>query len=429
MRLHHKLAYRTIVALLLAAISLAPALAFGAPSTDTTGSGSGTTAPAPDPTPTPAPKTSPKAAPDTATGSSSDTGSAIPAPLTPEQKKFREELAKRQARLDALQTQLDALDAELEIASERYNAANEQLAQTKKKLEVTQKDLENAQAAYQEQLALLEARIRIMYQGSTLDALDVLLDSENLADFVRRVTFLNLVSEKDANLAETLGNQRDSIQQSLLDLKDAKLQAEQLEFQLKARRIEIQLRIQERQQMLASAQADLLQLLGQQSTQRQAEQAALLKQILAGAAGVGVVVQPGSPVETALAYHGIPYVWGGADPSGFDCSGLVMYVFAQHGVVLPHYSGSQFLLGLPVAPQNLQPNDVVFFGNPVHHVGIYMGNDYFIEAPHTGSYVRVARLSSRSDFAGARRYPWLPRVGPIWGVGSPAPNPGSLLPN
>ncbi len=72
---------------------------------------------------------------------------------------------------------------------------------------------------------------------------------------------------------------------------------------------------------------------------------------------------------------------------------------------------------------------MVFFGNPIHHVGIYMGNDYFIEAPFTGSYVRVSRLSSHHDFAGARRYPWALRTTPIWGVSGPATNLNSLLPN
>jgi peptidoglycan hydrolase CwlO-like protein len=342
---------------------------------------------------------------------------------------FRDELAKRQARLDALQAQLDGLDSELEIATEQFNAAEENLATTKKKLDVTEKDLTNAQAAYQLQLGLLEARIRLMYRSDDFDTIGLLLGSKSVSDFMERISFLNMVGQQDATLAETLVNQRDSIQQALLDLKDAKLQAEQLEFNLKARRIEIQLRIQERQLMLASAQSDLLTLLGKQSGQRQVDEAALLKQILSGAANVGITVQPGSPVETALAYHGIPYVWAGADPSGFDCSGLVLYVFAQHGVTLPHYSGSQLQLGTPVAPQDLQPSDVVFFGSPIHHVGIYVGNGYFIEAPHTGSYVRVSKLAGRSDYAGARRYPWVIRTAPIWGVGGGVANPKSLLPN
>ena len=88
-----------------------------------------------------------------------------------------------------------------------------------------------------------------------------------------------------------------------------------------------------------------------------------------------------------------------------------MYVFAQHGVVLPHYSGAQFQLGMHVDRSQLIPGDVVFFGSPIHHVGLYIGGGYFLEAPHTGDYVKVSLLANRSDFAGARRYPWLPRVG------------------
>lgn len=427
MLLHHKLASRSIAAALAAVLLVAPAAAFADPSSGSTDTPPATQTPAPT-TPSTTPDTgSSTTTPKTSTPSDTkDSSSAIETPLTPEQKAFREQLAKKQARLDALQAQLDELDAELEVATEQYNAANDKLTEMKKKLEVTQKDLENAQAAYEQQVVLLEQRIRVMYQGGTMDTIGLLLGSKSVADFVERIKFLSMIGEKDATLAETLGNQRDTIQQSLLDLKDAKLQAEQLEFQLKARRIEIQLRITERQQMLATAQGDLLQLLGQQSSSRQSEQAALLKEILSGAAGVGITVDPGSPAETALAYHGIPYVWAGADPSGFDCSGLVLYVFAQHGVILPHYSGAQFELGVPVPPADLKSGDVVFFGNPIHHVGMYLGNGYFIEAPHTGDFVKVSRLSSRSDYAGARRYPWVKRIGPIWGA-SPIGSPNSLL--
>jgi peptidoglycan DL-endopeptidase CwlO len=399
---HSSLAYRTATALLVASLTLTPALAFAAPIA------------------TPAAAVSQTAG---------DGSSAISTTLTPSQQVFRDQLVAKQSQLATLQAQLDDLDAQFEIATENYNAAQEQLASTEKKLTLTQTDLANAQRAYDTQLAQLQDRIRLIYQGGNVDTFGLLLESKSLGDLVQRVQFLTVVGQKDADLASQLGNQRDAIQQSLVDLNDAKLQAQQLEFDLKARRIEIQLRIADRQQMLAAAQTDLVTLLGQQATQRQTDEAALLKQILAGASSVGVTVQPGSPVETALAYHGIPYVWAGADPSGFDCSGLVMYVFAQHGVTLPHYSGSQFQLGVPVAVQDLQPSDCVFFGNPIHHVGIYMGNDYFIEAPHTGSYVRVSRLSDRSDYAGARRYPWQIRTAPILGVGSAATSVSSLLPH
>ncbi len=80
-----------------------------------------------------------------------------------------------------------------------------------------------------------------------------------------------------------------------------------------------------------------------------------------------------------------------------------MYVLAQVGVDVPHSSFLQSLLGKPVTRAQLQPGDLVFFGDPVHHVGIYAGDGTFIEAPYTGASVRVSPFG-RSDFVGARRF-------------------------
>ena len=106
----------------------------------------------------------------------------------------------------------------------------------------------------------------------------------------------------------------------------------------------------------------------------------------------------------ALQYLGVPYRWAGADPdTGFDCSGLVMYVFAQLGVQLPHFAAGQYGYGSPVARDQLQPGDLVFFDG-LSHVGIYIGNGQFVHAPHTGTVVSIASLASFSgSYVGARR--------------------------
>ena len=91
-------------------------------------------------------------------------------------------------------------------------------------------------------------------------------------------------------------------------------------------------------------------------------------------------------------YLGVPYRWGGADPSGFDCSGLVMYVYAQLGVHLPHFAAAQYRDGRHVRVDGLRPGDLVFFDD-LNHVGIYVGGGRFIHAPHTGDHVRISSLA------------------------------------
>jgi cell wall-associated NlpC family hydrolase len=91
-------------------------------------------------------------------------------------------------------------------------------------------------------------------------------------------------------------------------------------------------------------------------------------------------------------YLGVPYRWGGADPSGFDCSGLVMYVYAQLGVHLPHFAAAQYRDGRHVRMDGLRPGDLVFFDG-LNHVGIYLGGGRFIHAPHTGDHVRISSLA------------------------------------
>jgi cell wall-associated NlpC family hydrolase len=113
----------------------------------------------------------------------------------------------------------------------------------------------------------------------------------------------------------------------------------------------------------------------------------------------------GNVVSYALSQIGTPYVWGGAAPGGFDCSGLVMWAYAQVGVSLPHSTYSQYTMGVPVSKDQLAPGDLVFF-NGLGHVGMYIGNGQFVEAPHTGGVVQISNLNEgwyAATYVGARR--------------------------
>lgn len=97
-------------------------------------------------------------------------------------------------------------------------------------------------------------------------------------------------------------------------------------------------------------------------------------------------------IAEAEKFIGVPYVWGGESPSGFDCSGLMQYVFGAEGVSLPRTAAEQQECGTPVAKGDLQPGDLVFWGEPAYHVAMYIGNGEIIAAPHTGAYVTTMSL-------------------------------------
>ena len=110
-------------------------------------------------------------------------------------------------------------------------------------------------------------------------------------------------------------------------------------------------------------------------------------------------------VEIARKQVGIPYRFGGTSPSGFDCSGLVRYVYAQVGVSLPHNAAKQYRYGSPVSRDRLEPGDVVFFDR-LRHSGIYIGGGRFIHARQTGKRVSIASLDDGwyvENWIGARR--------------------------
>jgi hypothetical protein len=117
-------------------------------------------------------------------------------------------------------------------------------------------------------------------------------------------------------------------------------------------------------------------------------------------------------VETAKSFIGLPYQWGGSSPEeGFDCSGLTMAVYQYNGINMPRSSKEQFMGGTPVERSELEKGDLVFFSirtdEKVSHVGLYSGDDLFIDAPGTGKTIRVDSLSDpyfAARYAGARTY-------------------------
>ena len=104
----------------------------------------------------------------------------------------------------------------------------------------------------------------------------------------------------------------------------------------------------------------------------------------------------------ALTHLGVPYVWAAEGPDGFDCSGLALVAWRAAGVILPHQSRSQFLRTVRINLADIAPGDLLFFGDPIHHLGIYVGDGKMIEAAKPGTNVKISAIKRR-DLVGIGR--------------------------
>ena len=321
--------------------------------------------------------------------------------------------------------QINAMDAQLEKAVEAWNGANVRLDQIKHDLEVNRSRLETAKKNLASARARVSERLVALYTTNSPDALSILLGASSLGDLIERLDSADRIAEEDARIAAEVTRYRTEVQSRQQALVKAESDQEKVVAERASQRASIQSQLAERQALYSSIKDQITQL---EAAERE-RQARLAAQAKAAAKNQQPAPEPapssgssgGSPtpsapapppsshssvVSIALQYLGVPYVWGGASPSGFDCSGLTMYAYAKVGVYLPHNAAMQYGMGTPVSRSQLAPGDLVFF-NGLSHVGMYIGGGRFVHAPHTGDVVKISSLSEywyAATYVGARRY-------------------------
>ena len=327
--------------------------------------------------------------------------------------------------------QVQQLDSSLERAVEAYNFATVKLNRVRADLKANHAQLQVAKQSLKRAQDTLSARLVSLYtSGGQSDSLEVLLGASSLDDLVNRFNTANRISAQDSHVLTQVVHLENEVKAREVRLKHANAQAAALVRQRASDKASIEGQLSARRTLLSSIRGQIAHLQAQEAAreaqlrrqlaerlaaqQQQGPATALASTVApvvssdggSAPAPVGPAPPPthSSVVSIAMHYLGTPYVWGGASPSGFDCSGLVMYVFAQVGVSLPHSSYAQYGMGSPVSRDQLQPGDLVFFDG-LGHVGIYVGGGSFIHAPHTGDVVRISSLSGwyASTYVGARR--------------------------
>ena len=338
----------------------------------------------------------------------------------------------------AIMAELQQLDSSLSQTIESYNYANIELDRIDADLRSNARHLEAARKSLGVAQSRIAERLRDLYVNGDGDStIEVIFGSSSLDDIIARLDAIQRVSSEDARILAEVKRYRKAVETRRAKLRDARADQANVVAERAAQKRSIEARLAERQQLLSSVKDEIARMRVEEA-RRQAALAAQARARLEAARiaaqqaqaqaqtqaqtviesstdyGSEVVSTPAPPpdgtkasqvISIAMQYLGVPYVWGGMSPSGFDCSGLIAYAYAQIGISLPHHAASQYGYGVPVSRDDLQPADLVFFDG-LGHMGMYIGGGQFIHAPHTGDVVKISSMYDSwyaSTFVGARR--------------------------
>lgn len=302
----------------------------------------------------------------------------------------------KRAQAVRVKEQVSSLDEKLEIAAEDYNDANNAYQQVTARVKKTESKLKKLTARQKQLQSHLDVRVDGMYRTGPLGFIEILLGANSFEEFSTNWDMLQAMNEQDAQDVAELKVTRSQVAQARTQLKQDQAKAKAERDTMLARKRTIDSQLAERKRMLAGLESEIRAL--------EAEEAARERRSWNPPDYGNPSKAPnGSVVSIALSRLGAPYSWGASGPNSFDCSGFTMWVYAQVGISLPHSSRAQIGVGERVSRANLRPGDLVFFGRSrIHHVGIYIGDNRYIHAPHTGDVVKISSLD-RSDYAGACR--------------------------
>lgn len=331
------------------------------------------------------------------------------------------------ARAEELESKIAERGRALSLADEEFNKARIERQRIETQAAAARSLVASAEERWGQLRDRLSQRVRLLYMHPGA-AIDAWLGVSSLSDLARAQKLGSSVLMADTELVTETERARQEVLARARRLEGVQGAAQAKERELASRRSEVTAAIGEQRELLGEVKGDIAALMEEQrqreieAAQNEAEEApsgddgasppVIGDDPGAGgpsntpppAAGPAPSVKSGASkaVATAAAQIGKPYEWAAEGPDSYDCSGLTMYAWASAGVSLPHSSQAQYASLPHVARSQIQPGDLLFYGSPIHHVGIYEGGGVMINAPETGEFVRRNSIA-RSDYVGAAR--------------------------
>lgn len=327
---------------------------------------------------------------------------------------IEEELGKIESEIEKFDCKIIELNEKLEITNNKVNELSQQIKNTEEEIVIMENKIDEEAEAFGK-------RVRALYIDGNQSMLEILLDSKSLNDFLTRSEVMKKVSEYDKKLLSNMKEEKvelankktrldvdkkevtklkESQELQLATLESSKESQMNLIREIEEKRSNFMASIPEYEQMVQEQEMLISSTLDEISSLSTKN---IYKTSTSYSRGSGAF-SGNDVVEYAKEFIGIPYKWGGNSPDeGMDCSGYVRYVYRYFGVYLTRTTYSQINEGMYVSRDELQPGDLVFFGyGSPHHVGIYVGNNYYIHAPRTGDYIKISPMT-RTDYMTGRR--------------------------
>ncbi|HFJ9376462.1 hydrolase [Bacillus cereus] len=356
--------------------------------------------------------------------------------------------------IEEAETKVQKMDNEIIESMTKLDKLTKDIEKSGKKVEKAQEDIVKTQESFERTKGISKNRLSVIQEKNApkFSYINALVSSEGITDFISKVSAINTVVEADTDMMGSLKEKeadlkekKEVLDKETVKLKESKEQVETEKQKLEENKAQVVVEIQklkaeeeerarqaeiERQKAEEAERNRQAQLEAQKqvesSAQNQSQEQNQFRitvqpPVIAGIQGsrnataqaptsntdgvkapVSVSV-PTAPVSTdkaqnviaeAKKFLGLPYVWGGTTPSGFDCSGYMQYIFKNvAGVKLPRVAREQQNAGVQIPVSEVQPGDLIFWGKPAHHVAMYIGNGQYIHAPQTGDVIKISKMN------------------------------------